>query len=84
MGDRVGEIMGNSVDSVSGVDGSGERLAVLIDRDGLGQEGVQERVGIKSVQLGGGVAVDLETREVLQISVIRIIKLILLYSRSRI
>ena len=67
MGDRVGEIMGNSVDSVSGVDGGGERLAVLIDRDGLGKEGIQERVGIKSVQLGGGVTVNLETREVTDI-----------------
>ena len=61
----MGKIMGNGVDSVSGVDGGGERLAVLINRDGLGEEGVQERVGVKGVQLGGGVAVNLETRDVI-------------------
>jgi len=58
MGDRVREIMGHSVDSVGCVDGDGERLAVLVNRDGLGEEGVQQRVGIKGVQLGGRVAVN--------------------------
>merc|ERR550534_688775 len=49
---------GSGVDSMGGVDGGGERLAVLINRDGLGEEGVQERVGVEGVQLGGGVAVN--------------------------
>ena len=61
---RVREIMGHGVDSVSSMDRGGERLAVLVNRDGLGEEGVQKRVGIKSVQLGGRVAINLEIREV--------------------
>ena len=64
MGHRVREIMGHGVDSVSSMDRGGERLAVLVNRDRLGEEGVQQRVGIKSVQLGGRVAVNLEIREV--------------------
>ena len=70
MGDRVREIMGHSVDSVGCVDRDGERLAVLVNRDGLGEEGVQQRVGIKGVQLGGRVAVNLDTREVLRLLLI--------------
>ena len=62
VGDRVGEVMGHSVDSVGGVDGGGERLAILVNRDWLGEEGVQKRVGIKGVQLRGRVAVNLETK----------------------
>ena len=64
MGHRVREIMRHGVDSVSSMDRGRERLAVLVNRDGLGEEGVQQRVGIKGVQLGGRVAVNLEIREV--------------------
>ena len=49
MSHRVREIMGHGVDSVSSMDRGGERLAVLVNRDGLGEEGVQQRVGIKGV-----------------------------------
>ena len=49
MSHRVREIMGHSVDSVSSMDRGGERLGVLVNRDGLGEEGVQQRVGIKGV-----------------------------------
>ena len=83
MGDRVREIMGHSVDSVSRVHGDREGLAILVNRDRLGEEGVQQRVGIEGVQLGGRVAVNLDTREVT--SVINIsYKCISLCSRSRI
>ena len=83
MGDRVREIMGHSVDSVGCVDRDGERLAVFVNRDGLGEEGVQQRVGIKGVQLGGRVAVNLDTREVTSVITI-LYKFISLCSRSRI
>ena len=64
MSDRVREVMRHGVDSVSSVDGGGERLAVLVNRDWLGKEGVQERVGIQGIQLGSGIAIDLRTWEV--------------------
>ena len=54
--------MGHGVDSVSSMDRGGERPAVLVNRDGLGEEGVQKRVGIQGVKLRGGVAVNLETK----------------------
>ena len=83
MGDRVREIMGHSVDSVSRVHGDGEGLAILVNRDRLGEEGGQQRAGIEGVQLWGRVAVNLDTREVT--SVINIsYKCISLCSRSRI
>ena len=40
MGHRVREIMRHGVDSVSSMDRGGERLAVLVNRDGLREEGV--------------------------------------------
>ena len=57
MSHRVREIMGHGVDSVSSMDRGGERLAVLVNRDRLWEEWVQQGVGIEGVQLGGSVAV---------------------------
>ena len=65
------------------MDGDGEGLAILVNRDRLGEEGVQQRVGIKGVQLGGRVAVNLDTREVTSVITI-LYKFISLCSRSRI
>jgi len=53
----VRKIMRHSVDKGCGVHWGGKGLAVLIHRNWFREEGVEEGVSVKGVQLGGGVAV---------------------------
>ena len=58
------KIMRHSVDNGCGVHWGGKGVAVLIHRNWFREEGVEEGVSVKGVQLGGGVAVHLDNWDV--------------------